>query len=125
NRDPRLKYSIYTQHDTIIGNSGNRKVKFLMEIYKPTTQAWDQDGNEYEMDNADYVGAVAQYGYVQSGVGYLWRKYNFFDDEAVATPTYNILIMRYAEILLNYAEAKIELGEMDGLVTNAIDQIRS
>ncbi len=32
--------------------------------------------------------------------------------------------MRYAEILLNYAEAKIELGEMDGLVSTAIDQVR-
>jgi hypothetical protein len=96
-----------------------------MEIYKPTTKAWDEEGNEYEIDNADYVGAVAQYGYVQSGVGFLWRKYNHFDDESVATPTYNILIMRYAEILLNYAEAKIELGEMDGLVINAIDQVRS
>lgn len=125
NRDPRLKYSVYTQHDTIIGNSGNRKVKFLMEIYKPTTKAWDDQGNEYEMDNADYVGAVAQYGYVQSGVGFLWRKYDHFDDESVATPTYNIMIMRYAEVLLNYAEAKIELGEMDGLVTSAIDQVRA
>jgi hypothetical protein len=125
NRDPRLRYSIYTQHDTIIGNSGNRKVKFLMEIYKPTTRAWDEDGNEYEMDNADYVGAVAQYGYVQSGVGFLWRKYDHFDDEAVATPTYNILIMRYAEVLLNYAEAKIELNQLDGLAANAIDQVRA
>lgn len=124
NRDPRLKYTIYTQHDTIIGSTGGKKLEFLMEIYKPTTKAWDEEGNEYELGNADYVGAVAQYGYVESGVGFLWRKYNHFDDEAVATPTYNIILMRYAEILLNYAEAKIELGEMDGSVSTAIDQVR-
>ncbi|WP_262247489.1 RagB/SusD family nutrient uptake outer membrane protein [Parapedobacter soli] len=125
NRDPRLKYSIYTHHDTIIGNTGSNKQKFLMELYKPKTKAWDAEGNEREVDNADYAGAVAQYGYVQSGVGFAWKKYNHFDDEASATPTYNILIMRYAEILLNYAEAKIELGEMDATVVNAVDQVRT
>ncbi len=125
NRDPRLKYTIYTQHDTIIGNTGSNKLKFLMEIYNPLTKSWDADGNEKLVDNKDYSGAVAPYGYVQSGVGFAWRKYNHFDDESSATPTYNIILMRYAEVLLNYAEAKIELGEMDATTINAIDQVRA
>lgn len=124
NRDPRLKYTIYTQHDTIIGNTGSNKMKFLMEVYKPQTKSWDEQGNLKMVDNKDYTGAVAQYGYVQSGVGFAWKKYNYFDDESNATPTYNIILMRYAEILLNYAEAKIELGKMDATVVNAIDQVR-
>lgn len=124
-RDPRLKASVYTQHDTIIGNTGSKKLKFLMELYKPITKGWDEEGNEIQLSNADYVGAVAQYGYVQSGVGYAWKKYNYFDDEASATPTYNILIMRFPEMLLNYAEAKIELGEIDATVSNAIDRVRA
>src|SRR5690606_20360978 len=82
--------------------------------------------NLKEVENKDYIGAVAQYGYVQSGVGFAWRKYNHFDDESSATPTYNIILMRYSEILLNYAEAKIELGEMnDATVVNAIDHVRA
>lgn len=125
NRDPRLKYTIYTQHDTIIGNTGSNKLKFLMEVYNPLTKEFDDQGNVKLVDNKDYKGSVAPYGYVQSGVGFAWRKYNHFDDEATSQATYNILIMRYAEILLTYAEAKIELGEMDATVYNAIDQVRA
>ena len=33
--------------------------------------------------------------------------------------------MRYAEILLTYAEAKIELNELDATAVNAIDQVRA
>lgn len=125
NRDPRLKYTIYTQHDTIIGNSGGNKIKLLMEVYKPQVESYDALGNIIMLTNQDYTGSVAQYGYVQSGVGYLWKKYNFFDDEDVFTPSYNIVLMRYAEILLTYAEAKIELNQLDATVYDAIDQVRA
>ena len=50
---------------------------------------------------------------------------NHFDDEANANPSYNILIMRFAEILLTYAEAKIELNELDATAVNAIDRVRA
>lgn len=125
NRDPRLKYTIYTHHDFIIGNTGSNKLKFVMEIYKPQVQSYDELGNMKLIDNKDYSGAVAAFGYVQSGVGYAWKKYNHFDDESSATPTYNIILMRYAEVLLNYAEAKIELNELDASVVDAIDQVRA
>lgn len=36
----------------------------------------------------------------------------------------NMILMRYADVLLMYAEAKIELGEIDESVYNAINQIR-
>ena len=125
NRDPRLKYTIYTQHDTIIGNTGGQTMKFLMEIYNPQTKMFNDDGTWVMVDNKDYTGAVAQYGYVQNGVGFAWRKYNYFDDEDVFTPSYNIILMRYAEILLTYAEAKIELNQLDASVYDAIDQVRA
>lgn len=125
NRDPRLKYSIYTQHDTIIGNTGTKKSKILMELYSPKLKSFDAAGNVTMIDNLDYTGSVAQYGYIQSGVGYLWRKYDHFDDEGIFVPTYNFMLMRYAEILLTFAEAKIELNQLDVTVSNAIDQVRS
>lgn len=125
-RDPRLKETVYTHHDTIIGNTGGEnKMKFLMELFRPQTRSWDADGNEQTIDNKDYSGAVAQYGYVQSGVGFAWKKYNHYDDESTALPTYNIHILRFAEVLLTYAEAKIELNEIDATVTNAIDRVRA
>lgn len=48
-------------------------MKFLMEVYNPQTTSWDKDGNEKLVANLDYAGAVAQYGYVSSGVGFAWK----------------------------------------------------
>lgn len=125
-RDPRLKETVYTHHDTIIGNTGGtNKMKFLMELFNPKTRSWDADGNEQLIDNKDYSGSVAQYGYAQSGVGFAWKKYNHFDDESSATPTYNIHLLRFAEVLLTYAEAKIERNRIDATVVNAIDRVRA
>lgn len=124
NRDPRLKFTIYTHKDNIIANNGGVKQNILMELYKPTTTSFDAANNPQTIPNLDYTGSVAQFGYIQSGVGYLWRKYNFFNDEIVSEPSYNILMMRYAEILLMYAEAKIELNQIDGSVLNAINEVR-
>lgn len=60
--------------------------------------------------------------------GYQVIKFNI-DDKAYesASVSYNSLpIMRYAEVLLNYAEAKAELGEMDAAVWDqTIAQLRS
>mgnify|MGYP001056329986 CR=1 FL=1 len=124
NRDPRLKWTIYTHKDTIIGNSGSKKLKFLMELYNPKTKSFDAAGNVTTIDNLDYSSSVAQYGYIQSGVGYAWKKYNYFDDETVYLASYNVILMRYAEILLTYAEAKTELNELDASVYNAINEVR-
>lgn len=38
---------------------------------------------------------------------------------------FDIIIMRYADVLLMYAEAKIELNEIDNSVLNAINQVRA
>ncbi len=124
-RDPRLKETIYTHHDTIIGNTGSNKMKFLMELFNSKTTSFLADGTTKLVDNKDYSGAVAQYGYVQSGVGFAWKKYNHYDDESSAVPTYNISILRFAEVLLTYAEAKIELNELDASVVSAIDRVRA
>ena len=61
---------------------------------------------------------------VNNGVGYVWRKYANETTEQLMSSSSNLILMRYAEILLNYAEAKIELGELDESVYNAINEIR-
>ena len=124
NRDPRLKATIYTHGDNIIAFNGTNKLKVQMELYKPTMTSFDISNNPTTITNLDYTGSVAQYGYIQSGVGYLWKKYNYFDDEVVSQPTYNVILMRYAEVLLTYAEAKIELNDLDNSVKAAINQVR-
>jgi starch-binding outer membrane protein, SusD/RagB family len=62
----------------------------------------------------------------RSMTGYLWLKYG--DEENLAEIRQcplNIILYRYAEILLIYAEAKIELNQIDNSVLNAINQVRA
>lgn len=57
--------------------------------------------------------------------GFYIKKYTVPED--VATPTLssqNFIILRYADVLLMYAEAKIELGQIDATVVQAINSIR-
>lgn len=58
--------------------------------------------------------------------GYVGRKYiNYKEDFADLYKTgLNIPLIRYAEVLLTYAEAKIELNQIDPTVYDAIDQVR-
>jgi hypothetical protein len=59
--------------------------------------------------------------------GYLWKKYTD-ENSQVALQSISFLnfsLMRYAEILLIYAEAKIELGQADQSALNAINRIRA
>lgn len=46
-----------------------------------------------------------------------------YSDDYMADP--DIMILRYADVLLMYAEAKIELNEIDNSVLNAINSVRA
>lgn len=125
NRDNRLHETIYKHGDDCIGSlDGKTKIKFLINIFFDKTTFYKSDGTTETRQNLDRNSNVSQYGLAESGVGYLWRKYNYFDDEPASAPTYNYVIMRFAEILLTYAEAKIELNEIDASVYDAIDRVR-
>ena len=56
--------------------------------------------------------------------GLLWKK--FIDEtwKAPVTAENNHIIMRYADVLLMYAESKIELDQIDGSVLTAINEVR-
>ena len=61
--------------------------------------------------------------------GYLWRKHtdnsNYETNSSRGFCDQNVGIFRYAELLLIYAEAKIEANDIDASVYDAIDQIRT
>lgn len=125
NRDARLRSTVWMNGDTIIGNAGSR-LKFVMDIYRSITSFYDYNSNTWSnKTNADIKSAAAFTSPANSGVGYLWKKYCNADDENVAKPTYNWVLMRYAEMLLTYAEAKIELNELDPSVYSAINKVRN
>ena len=101
NRDPRLYYSIFLPGDTL--PDGN--------IYNPIPGE----------GGLDEVGST----YLATSLGFNIKKY--INKEDVANPSncgINIILIRYAEVLLNYAEAKIELNDIDDSVFEAINEIR-
>ena len=77
------------------------------------------------IDESDPTGDFyAPYG--RSKTGYHPRKYidNLSDYEDMWNTAMNPIVMRYAEVLLMYAESKIELNQIDNLMYDALDDVR-
>jgi hypothetical protein len=101
NRDPRLQFSIFVPGD-ILPND-----KVFNSLPNSTT--------------GDAVGS----SFVVSPTGFNVEKYVNKEDLAKpANSGINIILLRYAEILLTYAEAKIELNQIDPSVYDAINKVR-
>lgn len=105
NRDPRFEATIvYHGYKWVKGD----KSESIIYI-KPGT------GKEAGASNLDeYAGP----GQNSTGTGYYLRKY--FDPQAPdgMAAGLNLILMRYADILLMYAEAKFEMGQMNEDVWN-------
>ncbi|MDR3007639.1 MAG: RagB/SusD family nutrient uptake outer membrane protein [Sphingobacterium sp.] len=102
NRDSRLALSIFLDGDPLPNGA----------IFHPAPNS----------GTADAVGST----YIASTTGFNIKKY--IDKKDLANPSksgLNIILLRFAEVLLTYAEAKIELGEIDASVYDAINQVRS
>jgi hypothetical protein len=122
NRDSRLRWTVMMTGDTItLYGSGNAPRRCVFDVYNAKTDFYNFTTNTWAAgDNQDLTNA---YGPAKSGVGYLWAKYTFTDED-ITKARVSWVFMRYAEILLTYAEAKIELGQLDGTVTDAINKVR-
>ncbi|MDN5288339.1 MAG: hypothetical protein JWR38_4613 [Mucilaginibacter sp.] len=109
NRDPRLGYTIVYDKAVWVNNLGNSQVIYI----KPGTAP-------------DATNKKNEAGPTATTSGYYWRKY--FDPTAPnGTFNYgeNIIIQRWAEVLLMEAEAKTMLGQMDAAVwDNTIKKLR-
>lgn len=114
NRDPRLEQSIL--------RPGEWYNNFLFETHPDsTTTLQDVGGTINRVNNLEVTNQYATF------TGYHWKKY--FDETDlpgdVARSELNFIIMRYAEVLLTYAEAKIEMNDIDNSVIDAINEVRS
>lgn len=101
NRDPRLRYSVFVLGDTL-----------------PDGTVFD---SKPDSKTVDAVGST----FIVSPTGFNIKKY--VNKEDLSEPSncgINLILMRYAEILLTYAEAKIELNQIDASVYDAINQVR-
>jgi hypothetical protein len=141
NRDNRLRWTVYMQGDTMVHNVAKAasgaytqpKERTIYNIYSNIRRRFNWNTGVYDnvTGNNDWIGAqaagiqwqVSATGNI-GGVGYVWRKYVDSTQYSWETKT-GYILMRYAEILLMYAEAKTELGEIDNTVTAAINAVRT
>jgi hypothetical protein len=125
NRDPRFGWTLWMHGDTVSVNNGS-VVTQVLEAYEAEAAFYNYTTGEWEMkNNNDINNAAAWASFCNAGSGYLWAKYSNETTEAIASQTCNVAILRYAEILLTYAEAKIELNELDNSVYEAINAVRN
>jgi hypothetical protein len=139
NRDNRLRWTLYMQGDTMVhmtaktpvGDYVQPKERTIFNIYSNTVFKWNWKTSQYDSrpGNIDWIGYLTSPWFAgatgsSGGVGYVWRKYVDSTQYSWETKT-GYILMRYAEILLMYAEAKIELNQIDGTVTNAINLVRA
>jgi hypothetical protein len=111
NRDPRLTATIV--YDGYLWNSEGGANGTTKTIYiKPGSDPSDTPTNPNGPD--EYVGGRQS----SSPTGYYWRKY--FDPNAQVNYVsgLNLHLFRYAEILLDYAEAENSLGQMNATIWN-------
>ena len=113
NRDPRFAatvvYDGYYWNNEGGTNNGPSKTIYI----KPGSDPSDSPANPNGPD--EYVAGRQS----SSPTGYYWRKY--FDPSAQASYVsgLNLHLFRYAEILLDYAEAENSLGQMNASIWNA------
>lgn len=101
NRDPRLRYSVFVAGEQL------------------------PDGKTYNPNPGSGTADAVGYSYITSTTGFTLKKYiNAQDLAQPANCGINIILMRYAEILLTYAEAKVELNQVDNTVLDAINKVR-
>src|SRR5699024_2651294 len=114
NRDPRLGFTVVLPGTEFFG--------FQFETHKDSVQCWNYSYNTstpVRIDNQEATNAYATFS------GYCWKKYvDFEDKDFVANSELNVIQSRYAEVLLIYAEAKIEANDIDQTVYDAINEVR-
>lgn len=124
NRDPRLLNTIVpfgkiTDTDALTPQSGSthcgieyNPFPLRREIFNPYSNSTVKNNDTRSINPyASFNGLI-----VRKGIDYEWC-----DDKATDA---NHIYLRYAEVLLTYAEAKIELDQIDASVLKAINDVR-
>ncbi|HTE27852.1 RagB/SusD family nutrient uptake outer membrane protein [Flavitalea sp.] len=112
NRDPRLLATIVEFNTQWLGYSYQPHPDTLTVFSSKENRRVSNRDSRTVATFASYTGFLWKKGIDQSWVDKVSE-----DNDAV--------IIRYAEILLTYAEAKIELGQVDATVLNALNLVRA
>lgn len=112
NRDPRLGYTVVMPNTVFWG--------YQFETHADSAKCWNYNVSPARrIDNTDVTNTYA------TASGFTWKKYVDVTDRAdVKNSSLSFMLIRYAEVLLNYAEAKIEKNEIDDSVYEYINKVR-
>jgi hypothetical protein len=121
NRDPRLDMYCVRPHARYMGYQFEPSTSFpTVKNYWPVING--QSATPSTVTNTDATNAYRSFS------GYLWRKpvdiADFNSTSVSGVSDLNVGIFRFAELLLIYAEAKIEANDIDNTVYDAINRIR-
>jgi starch-binding outer membrane protein, SusD/RagB family len=108
NIDPRWDYTVYYSGQPIAGGS---------RIYDSTP---NQIHGTNTADRVNSTEASTQHGYNLKK----WVDYEAYSGNPSNGST-NMILIRYADVLLMYAEAKVELDDIDQTVYDALNEIRN
>lgn len=120
NRDPRLDMYAVRPHSRYLGYQFEPNTAF-----SKVNNYWTvvNGGAPSQVANADATNAYRSFS------GYLWRKVvdiaDFNSTSVSGNSDLNVGIFRLPELMLIYAEAKIELNQLDNSVYDVINQIRA
>jgi starch-binding outer membrane protein, SusD/RagB family len=117
NRDPRLKASVVVPQE--------EWVDVIFETHIDSTMTTRvSTGERITNPNIELTT-----GGTRTGTGYLWKKFvqedKLINNDIPGQSDFPIPLIRYAEVLLTYAEAKIENGAIDQSVLDAINDVRA
>lgn len=121
NRDPRLDMYCARPHSRLMGFQFEPNATFKkVNNYWPVING--ESATPSSVSNTDATNAYRTFS------GYYWRKHtdnvDYLTNSSRGVSDLNVGIFRYAELLLLYAEAKIEANTIDATVYDAIDKIR-
>jgi starch-binding outer membrane protein, SusD/RagB family len=112
NRDPRLKATIVEFQTPHLG--------FMYQPHPDSIRVLNLNtGNLVTNNDTRSNAAFASFN------GLIWKKGIDADWLPSFRADNDVVIMRYADVMLMYAEAKIELGEIDQSVLDAINKVRA
>jgi starch-binding outer membrane protein, SusD/RagB family len=112
NRDPRCAATIV--------EFGTYYLGVMYQPHPDSLLVWNINTGSYQ-NNRDSRGYMSMASYT----GLIWKKWVGDGWYSSNKGDMDNIVMRYADVLLMYAEAKIELGEIDQSVLDAINQVRS
>ena len=114
NRDPRLRASMILPGDVWAGQ--------IFESHPDSVTLRNANGSAIGGNNNSRTVA-----WPAAFCGYMWKKYTIeeYQEMSQIWSDMDFIMIRYAEVLLIYAEAKIEMGQVDDSVLAALNRIRA